>query len=86
MPFVVDGSREMEHYNYNFVSAWKDTHNYKMWNSQDSPGILEINPGHPFAGQLSVSDMKLRLSQYVLHYPYSLRSQINVIFQYDAKH
>lgn len=45
------------------MSAWKDTYNYKMWNSLESPGILEVNPGHPFSGQLSVSDMKLRLSQ-----------------------
>lgn len=57
-----DGSREIDHFNSNFMSAWKDTHNYKMWNSADSPGIFEVNPGHPFAGQLSVADMKLRLS------------------------
>lgn len=58
-----DNSKEIEHFNTTFVSAWKDTYNYKMWNSAESPGILEANPGHPFAGQLSVSDMKLRLSQ-----------------------
>lgn len=45
------------------MSAWKDTYNYKMWNSGDSLDILEVNPGHPFAGQLSVADMKLRFSQ-----------------------
>ncbi|KAI4461492.1 late secretory pathway protein avl9-related [Holotrichia oblita] len=57
-----DGSREFDHFNSSFMSAWKDTYNYKMWNSLESPGILEVNPGHPFSGQLSVSDMKLRLS------------------------
>lgn len=61
--YFSEGSREIEHYNSTFISAWKDTYNYKMWNCSDSPTILEINPGHPFAGQLSVSDMKLRFSQ-----------------------
>lgn len=57
-----DGSREIEHFNASFMSAWKDTHNYKMWVSSDHAAIWDVNPGHPFAGQLSVSDMKLRLS------------------------
>lgn len=58
-----EGSRELDHFNSSFVNAWKDTNNYKVWFS--GPGrdaVLEINPGHPFAGQLSVADMKLRFS------------------------
>lgn len=58
-----DGSREIDHFGANFVSVWRETHNYKMWLSSVKPGILEVNVGHPFAGQLSVADMKLRLSQ-----------------------
>lgn len=57
-----DGSREIDHFNSSFVSAWRDTHNYKIWLSGINPGILDVHPGHPFAGQLSVSDMKLRFS------------------------
>ncbi|KAK7793388.1 hypothetical protein R5R35_009268 [Gryllus longicercus] len=57
-----EGSREIDHFNSNFMAAWKTTHNYKMWVSNDHPGIWDLNPGHPFAGQLSVADMKLRLS------------------------
>jgi hypothetical protein len=57
-----DGSKEIEHFNVNFVSVWRDTHNYKIWLSGINPGILDVHPGHPFAGQLSVADMKLRLS------------------------
>nr|XP_008192776.1 PREDICTED: late secretory pathway protein AVL9 homolog isoform X1 [Tribolium castaneum] len=57
-----DGSREIEHFNTSFVTSWRDTHNYKMWLSGINPGILDVNPGHPFAGQLSVADMKLRLA------------------------
>ncbi|XP_066991513.2 late secretory pathway protein AVL9 homolog isoform X2 [Anabrus simplex] len=57
-----DGCREAEHFNSSFMAAWKTTHNYKMWVSGEHPGIWDVNPGHPFAGQLSVADMKLRLS------------------------
>nr|CAD7458073.1 unnamed protein product [Timema tahoe] len=57
-----DESREAEHFNAHFMSAWKSTHNYKMWVTGEHAGIWDLNPGHPFAGQLSVADMKLRLS------------------------
>ncbi|KAJ8935962.1 hypothetical protein NQ314_012554 [Rhamnusium bicolor] len=57
-----DGSREIDHFNANFVTTWRDTHNYKIWLSGVNPGILDVQPGHPFAGQLSVADMRLRLS------------------------
>nr|CAD7396765.1 unnamed protein product [Timema cristinae] len=60
-----DESREAEHFNAHFMSAWKSTHNYKMWVTGEHAGIWDLNPGHPFAGQLSVADMKLRLSQWV---------------------
>ncbi|CAG0900754.1 unnamed protein product [Darwinula stevensoni] len=59
---LAHGSREMEFYNAHFVSAWKETHNYRLWVGRPHDGILEINPGHPFSGQLSVSDVKLKLS------------------------
>nr|CAD7200170.1 unnamed protein product [Timema douglasi] len=57
-----DESREAEHFNAHFMSAWKSTHNYKTWVTGEHAGIWDLNPGHPFAGQLSVADMKLRLS------------------------
>ncbi|XP_050304627.1 late secretory pathway protein AVL9 homolog [Anthonomus grandis grandis] len=57
-----DGCREADHFNINFVSAWKETHNYKIWLSGNHAGILDVHPGHPFAGQLSVADMKLRFA------------------------
>lgn len=57
-----DGSREIDYFNASFISTWRDTHNYKMWLSGINPGILDVHPGHPFAGQLSVADMKLRLA------------------------
>ncbi|XP_028143880.1 late secretory pathway protein AVL9 homolog [Diabrotica virgifera virgifera] len=57
-----DGSREIDHFNSSFITAWRDSHNYKIWLSGINPGILDVHPGHPFAGQLSVADMKLRFS------------------------
>lgn len=56
-------SRQSDHYNSAFIAAWRLTNNYKIWNSSNKPEISNIEPGHPFAGQLSVQDMKLRLSQ-----------------------
>lgn len=55
-------SRQSDHYNSAFIAAWRLTNNYKIWNSSNKPEISNIEPGHPFAGQLSVQDMKLRLS------------------------
>ncbi|CAH1987298.1 unnamed protein product [Acanthoscelides obtectus] len=59
---IQDGARELDHFNSSFITAWRETHNYKMWLSGINPGILEVHPGHPFAGQLSYADMKLRLA------------------------
>ncbi|XP_076626648.1 late secretory pathway protein AVL9 homolog isoform X1 [Colletes latitarsis] len=55
-------TRQSDHYNSAFIAAWRLTNNYKMWSSSNKPEINNIEPGHPFAGQLSVQDMKLRLS------------------------
>ena len=55
-------SRQSDHYNSAFMAAWRSTNNYKMWSNSNKPEISSIEPGHPFAGQLSVQDMKLRLS------------------------
>lgn len=57
-----ESCREIDQFNNAFVTAWKGTSNYQSWIGSDHNGILELNPGHPFAGQLSVADMKLRLS------------------------
>ncbi|KAK3915824.1 Late secretory pathway protein AVL9-like protein [Frankliniella fusca] len=57
-----DHSREIDQFNGAFINAWKNTSNYQAWLASEHDGILELNPGHPFAGQLSVADMKLRLS------------------------
>ncbi|KAG7209136.1 hypothetical protein KM043_015280 [Ampulex compressa] len=55
-------TRQTDHYNSAFMAAWRSTNNYKMWNNSNKPEIDNVEVGHPFAGQLSVQDMKLRLS------------------------
>jgi hypothetical protein len=58
-----EGSRELDYFNASFVAAWKETHNYKIWAGKEFEGISNVPTGHPFAGQLSMADMKLRLAQ-----------------------
>lgn len=57
-----EGSRELEAYNSSFIAAWQKTRNGKRWIQGEHLGVLEVNPGHPYQGQLSMSDMKLRIS------------------------
>lgn len=62
---IIEGDLELNHFNPAFMSAWQQTKNYQIWLSQDHQAIMALEPCHPFAGQLSVADMKLRISQYV---------------------
>ncbi|XP_024846850.1 late secretory pathway protein AVL9 homolog isoform X5 [Bos taurus] len=61
----LDNEKILSDYGTTFVTAWKNTHNYRVWNSNKHPALAEINPNHPFQGQYSVSDMKLRFSHSV---------------------
>ncbi|GAB0096347.1 late secretory pathway protein AVL9 homolog [Sergentomyia squamirostris] len=62
-----DGTRELDHFNSTFVSAWKRSHNWQEWHRKnptfnEDPTLLHIPNIHPFAGSLSVTDMKLKLA------------------------
>uniref|UniRef100_A0A674ALA2 AVL9 homolog (S. cerevisiase) n=1 Tax=Salmo trutta TaxID=8032 RepID=A0A674ALA2_SALTR len=48
-----------------FISAWRITHNYRVWFINKHPAMAEITPGHPFQGQYSAADLKLRFSHSV---------------------
>nr|XP_044991766.1 late secretory pathway protein AVL9 homolog isoform X2 [Jaculus jaculus] len=61
----LENEKILSDYGTTFVTAWKNTHNYRIWNSNRHPALTEINPNHPFQGQYSVSDMKLRFSHSV---------------------
>ncbi|XP_056289541.1 late secretory pathway protein AVL9 homolog [Pseudoliparis swirei] len=60
-----DNERLLADYGVPFVAAWKITHNYRVWYSNKHPAMAAITPGHPFQGQYSVADVKLRLSHSV---------------------
>ncbi|XP_010145164.1 PREDICTED: late secretory pathway protein AVL9 homolog [Eurypyga helias] len=60
-----DNEKTLSDFGTAFVAAWKNTHNYRLWNSKKHPAIAEVNSSHPFQGQYSVSDVKLRLSHSV---------------------
>ncbi|XP_060637622.2 late secretory pathway protein AVL9 homolog [Anolis sagrei] len=60
-----DSEKILSDFGTTFVAAWKNTHNYRVWNSNKHPALAEVNPCHPFQGQYSVSDVKLRLSHSV---------------------
>lgn len=63
MRIFVEGGREVDSFNGNFMAAWKNTHNFKMWFGRDHEGIFKLDAGHPGSGSLSVQDLKLRISQ-----------------------
>ncbi|XP_070582418.1 late secretory pathway protein AVL9 homolog isoform X2 [Erythrolamprus reginae] len=60
-----DSEKILSDFGTAFVAAWKNTHNYRVWSSNKHPALAEVNPSHPFQGQYSVSDVKLRLSHSV---------------------
>lgn len=63
-----EGSRFREPFGPAYLTAWQNTHHWKLWNGyvnaeeRDTPGIYALSPGHPFDGNISMSDMKLRIS------------------------
>ena len=65
--FVVDGCKYVDEFNPAFMQAWKQTDNYKKWLETTHPAVMELHPGHMFSGQLSISDVKLKLSQISLY-------------------
>lgn len=65
---LADDSKEMEHFNGSFMGAWRQTNCYATWLEQhkqcmDRQTFESIPFGHPFAGTLSVADMKLKIAQ-----------------------
>uniref|UniRef100_A0A663E1T9 AVL9 cell migration associated n=1 Tax=Aquila chrysaetos chrysaetos TaxID=223781 RepID=A0A663E1T9_AQUCH len=60
-----DNEKTLSDFGTAFVAAWKNTHNYRVWNSNKHSALAEVNSSHPFQGQYSVSDVKLRLSHSV---------------------
>lgn len=60
------GSRDIEHFNSSFISAWKQTDSYKSWTEsfiENELDFEQVLAGHPFAGTLSMGDMRLKIAQ-----------------------
>ncbi|XP_033168477.1 late secretory pathway protein AVL9 homolog [Drosophila mauritiana] len=57
--------KDNDHFNAHFMSAFKRTQCFQEWyDVRPEPEFFEALPaGHPFAGTLSVADMKLKLAQ-----------------------
>lgn len=60
-----DSPKDCEHFNGQFIAAFKKTQCYQDWyNIRPDDGFFEAIPsGHPFSGTLSVADMKLKIAQ-----------------------
>ncbi|XP_035778446.1 late secretory pathway protein AVL9 homolog [Anopheles albimanus] len=61
-----EGTKQ-DNFNAHFMTAFKATHCYKDWLKRTGEGNIpafdELLGGHPFAGSLSVADMKLKIAQ-----------------------
>jgi len=53
---------ELHHFNGQFCYAWTNTNNYRRWSKTDHPGMEHFHRGHPFQGDITVSDLRLRLN------------------------
>lgn len=63
---LADGSKELEPFNGWFMAVWKKTNSYQLWydSQKTSESTFDNIPsGHPFAGTLSVADVKLKIAQ-----------------------
>lgn len=56
-------NRYLDEFNSSFMQSWKATNNYKQWNESPHPAVMELLPGHVCSGHLSMSDVKLKISQ-----------------------
>ncbi|XP_023167958.1 late secretory pathway protein AVL9 homolog [Drosophila hydei] len=62
---VAPDIKDNDHFNPHFMNAFKRTQCYQEWfDVRPDPEFFDALPaGHPFAGTLSVADMKLKLAQ-----------------------
>lgn len=60
-------TKDNDHFNSQFMGAFKRTQCFQEWYDvrPDAEFFDALPSGHPFAGTLSVADMKLKLAQWV---------------------
>ncbi|KAL8563972.1 hypothetical protein ACOMHN_025303 [Nucella lapillus] len=58
-----DDARLLEDFGPSFIAAWKTTHNFRHWVlTLPHPKMAAVPAGHPFQGNLSVTDVRMRLN------------------------
>lgn len=65
MSTMQENTKDYEHFNGHFMMAWKKSQGYLEWYEMKPEDSFfdSVPSGHPFAGTLSVADMKLKLAQ-----------------------
>ncbi|XP_067934645.1 late secretory pathway protein AVL9 homolog isoform X2 [Watersipora subatra] len=59
---LADDAHLLDAFNSSFISAWKSTHNYRVWRSTVQQ-LENVIPGHPCQGAARLNDMKLQLAR-----------------------
>jgi hypothetical protein len=57
-----DGERVSDAFSPAFVSAWRETRNFQLWDGKEKT-LTVSDLRHPFAGSVGISDMKIKLAQ-----------------------
>ncbi|OWA53266.1 Late secretory pathway protein AVL9-like protein [Hypsibius exemplaris] len=55
----------LDSYNYAFISAWRKTKNFRIWNENAPAKMDEFPIGHPCSGEYSVSDIKAKVNSMI---------------------
>lgn len=53
---------DLHQFNGPFCHTWTGTNNYRRWSKTDHPGMEHFHVGHPFQGDITISDVKLRIN------------------------
>uniref|UniRef100_A0A7E4ZZP2 UDENN domain-containing protein n=1 Tax=Panagrellus redivivus TaxID=6233 RepID=A0A7E4ZZP2_PANRE len=59
-----DNAEAIAEFNEHFITALRTKHNFRVWSSGEHWACKEVPTAHPFAGQLSVNDVFLRMGHY----------------------
>ncbi|XP_059165254.1 late secretory pathway protein AVL9 homolog [Physella acuta] len=57
-----DDVKLLDDFGTSFIDTWKTTHNYRYWMENDHSAVRDIPPGHPFQGNLSMADVRVRFN------------------------
>lgn len=53
---------EQHQFNGQFCKAWCQSNNFRRWDRTDHPGMENFHKGHPFQGDITISDLRLRIN------------------------